>query len=218
MKRQAFFGLAAAVLLLPALSGAGIVYTSSSSDGVACYQTWMGGNDRWASGSGDSMGGLYYYFGGADRLRQYPTMQFPLASFAGMSEVTATLGFYVTGGEHIDWAYVRFYDANTNGTITYNSGSGGSRVTGGELSSTGWYSIDVSGPVQTALDKGYDWVTFNIHMPDYDMSVSVVSSEGAVGEYAGLGPQLSVVPEPATIGILGMGMLSVLRFRKKNAA
>lgn len=207
--------MAAALLAIPALGRAGIVYTSGTSDGVACYQTWMGGSDKWVITDSSIMGGMYYYFGGADRTRQYPTMQFSLASFAGMSDVTAALGFYVTGGENINWGYVRFYDADGTGAITYNSGSGGSKVTGSELSTTGWYSIDVSSQVQTALDKGYNWVTFNIHMPDYDMSTSVVASEGAVGEYAGCGPQLSVVPEPATIGILGAGLLSLLRVRKK---
>jgi hypothetical protein len=214
MERVWLSAAAAVFISVSMLSPAGIVYTSGASDGVACYQTWMNGNDKWAVTNGAFMNGMYEYYGGADRMRQYPTMQFSLASYTGMTDVTATLGFYVTGGSNIDWGYVRFYDANGNGTITFNHGNGGTKVTGSELSGTGWYSIDVSSEVQTALNKGYSWATFNIHMPNWDMSTTVVASEGAVGDYAGMGPRLTIVPEPATAGILGIGLLSLLRRKK----
>lgn len=213
-------GLIAVVLLLTNISHAAIVYTTPTSDGVATRNQWMGGKTTNFHTDGDIMGGYYYYYGGADRGFSYPVMQFPLAPFQGIddtAELTATLGFHVTGGSNIHKAYVRFYDADGDGTITYNHGSSGAKV-GENLAAAGWQSLDVTPQVITALNKGYSWITFNLAMPYYDMDVNVVSCEGAAGEYPGMGPHLSVaVPEPATLSLLGLGALPLLRRKKADA-
>jgi len=192
-----------------------IVYTAGSSDGVGCCQAWLGGEDTWVTTGGEIMNGYYYFYGGPDWIRSYPAMQFPLGEFVGMTNVIARLGFYVTGGEGIGGGYVRFYDGDGHGMITYDHGAYGSIVAGGNLTGAGWQSIDVSAQVQAALDKGYDWVTFNINMPDYDMSVSIVASENTETIFESLKPQLSVTPEPMTLGYVGVGGLVLVRRRSR---
>ncbi len=219
MKRMKMMtGILAVVFLGATLTEAAIVYTTPTSDGVATRNQWMGGKTTNFHTDGDIMGGYYYYYGGADRGFSFPVMQFPLAAFQGIddtSELTAALGFHVTGGSNINKAYVRFYDADGNGTITYNHGSGGAKV-GENLAAAGWQSLDVTPQVITALNKGYSWITFNLAMPYWDMDVNVVSCEGAAANYPGMGPQLSVaVPEPASMSLLVLGVLPLLR-RKKS--
>jgi len=217
MKTRRIWVAITAIMALPCLLQATVVYTCGSSDGVATREQWMGGSSTGVNSSGESLAGYYWYMGGADRLFSYPVMQFSLAEFKNIedtADLTATLGFYVIKGSNLNNSYVRFYDGDGTGTVTYAQGTGGSKV-GNNLTSAGWQSIDVTDQFKTALSKGYDWITFNLAMPTYDMDVAVVSSEGATGNYEGLAPQIAVViPEPATMIILGLGSLPLLRRKK----
>jgi hypothetical protein len=217
MKKNLIWGALALMMTMPSFLQATVVYTCGASDGVATREQWMGGSSTGVNSGGESLAGYYWYMGGADRLFSYPVMQFSLAEFKNIedtADLTATLGFYVIKGSNLNNSYVRFYDSNGNGSITYAQGTGGSKV-GNNLTSAGWQSIDVTDQFKTALSKGYDWITFNLAMPTYDMDVAVVSSEGATGNYEGLAPQIAVViPEPATLSILGLGAMALLRRKK----
>ncbi|NLW84739.1 MAG: PEP-CTERM sorting domain-containing protein [Phycisphaerae bacterium] len=217
MKKMWFAALMAAVLAIPSISHAGVAYTSGASDGVAIRSKNMSFIDTYVSPGGDSLDGLYWYYGGADTLQQYPVMQFSLAPFKHIedtTDLTALLNFYVISGSNIDRSYVRFVDSNGTGTITYAQGTGGSKV-GENLTQTGWQTFDITEQLETALSKNYDWITFNLHMPNWDMDVNIVSSEGATGAYADMSPQIAVyIPEPATLTILGTGLLALLRRKK----
>lgn len=214
MKKMWFAAVMAAVLAIPSISHAGIVYTSGASDGVAIRSKNMSFIDTYVSPGGDFLDGCYWHFGGADTLQQYPVMQFSLAPFKHIedtTDLTASLNFYVISGSNIDRSYVRFVDSNGTGTITYAQGTGGSKV-GENLTQTGWQAFDITEQLKTALSKNYDWITFNLHMPSYQMDVNIVSSEGATGAYADMAPQIAVyIPEPATLTILGTGLLALLR-------
>lgn len=217
MKKMWIAAAMAAVLAMPSFTQAGVVYTSGASDGIAVREQWSNGSWTNTSTDGDTLGGYYWFWGGASRSFSYPVMQFSLAPFKSIqdtTDLTALLKFYVTDGSNINWSYVRFVDSDGTGSITYAQGTGGDKV-GDNLTGTGWQSIDVTAQVKTALTKNYDWITFNLAMPNWDMDVNVVSSEGATGAYAGMAPQIAVyIPEPATLTILGTGLLALLRRKK----
>jgi len=73
---------------------------------------------------------------------------------------------------------------------------------------TGWLSIDVTDYIQADLNNGHDWAVFSFPYKSYS-SLKFSSAETDNGAYLAV-----VIPEPATMGMLGFGSLFLLRRRK----
>ena len=72
----------------------------------------------------------------------------------------------------------------------------------------GWWSIDITSYIQSDLDKGHSWAVFSFPNKGYS---SLQFSSGETNQAAYLAV---VIPEPATMGILGFGSLFLFKRRK----
>ncbi len=126
---------------------------------------------------------------------------------SGATIEQATLNLYITecsgsGGQ----IYHRANSLTANGHA--------SQLLGGDVkimdisSSVGWLSIDVTSYIQSDIEKGHGWAVFSLPNKGYS-SLSISSGETANAAYLAV-----VIPEPATLGILGIGSLSLLRRKK----
>lgn len=212
-----FKGFACLVVLILANSSfAVVINTSGTSDGTANWYKWMNGQDKSTSTAGEVLGCYSDYYGGADYAWSMPVFQFNIASLAGMTEVDATVNLFCTalnnGGGISNF---RFYNANGDGTIQFTQAQSGGIIASGDspITTTGWLAFDVSAELQAAIDNGYDWAIFNVGVSRYS-SLSIIASENTDPQYSTFTPQLTVVPEPATIALFAMGA-AFLRRKKK---
>jgi hypothetical protein len=145
------------------------------------------------------------------------------APYGGSSDVYMQISLAgIPAGATLQQAYLNIY-------VTECSGSGGqiyhrtdsstatgqaSQQLGGNVKITdisapvGWLSIDVTDYIQSDVDRGYSWAVFSLPQKGYS-SLCFSSGETENAAYLSM-----VIPEPATLVILGLGSLGLLRRKK----
>jgi hypothetical protein len=184
---------------------ADVIVTSGASDGIA-YDDWYGGphsrgvfcQDTTTIGS--SFGNAYWNFA---------VMEFPVAAFAGQSNLQATMELYLTQSPTglVDLRYC----GQGTGSIAYRDYlNEGTSLTTFNTGAVGWKSFNVSSGIQDAANHGYSWAVFSAVVG------SGTSVRFATAENAGFGPRITVVPEPASLALVALGAMLLLRRRQKT--
>lgn len=209
---QVVFSLILVGLVSPITTGA-VVYTSGPGDAISILNVLRNVRFHYIRSTAGILEGRREYLGGVNYSWVVPVLQFPLHHFNGMADVSATLGLYCTRNTGSGKASLRYVDMPGNGNIQSSLAGTGADIANGRIYGTGWMTFDVSCEVQTAIDKGYEWAVFNVHLPS-DMEVHFISSENTDARYADVHPQLSVIPEPATLAMLLAGGALLYRRRR----
>ena len=210
-----FGSLAVVCLLAICTTGLGdIVYSDGPSDGLALRD--------WTSGvftrtyTDDVV--LFAYHDTITARWEMPIFQFPISSFHGWIDVQATMGMFSMGG---GGTVTPRYWGGGNGVIQYQQATAGTSVGAFNAATFGWVEFDVSDEIEDAIQNGYDWAVFNVHIPPYAFATISAAEDYDPDiidwDYR---PWLEVTasgapPEPAALSMLAVGLLALLRRRKR---
>lgn len=235
--KHCFLSVIMGVLLLQtfALSSASaeMITLDSSHMGYYWYEksSWLGGS--WTDTGfsyGDNNGTQYVhknyqYYGGADRYWQQKDLYFQIdLSSINYDLEQAAFNFYVTAYNSPAPSVLRHVDIQTI-AATGNAAqklAGSTDVAGTGSFVLGWNSLDVTSYIQSDLDKGYTFAAFSIpqfgQVQDENRLMSMYGPTSTT-LVEGLSTQPYLVatrtPEPATLGLLAIGGLAVLRRRSR---
>jgi hypothetical protein len=142
------------------------------------------------------------------RYWRLPVMLFPTDALAGQTDITAHLSIHfenVTGGVQIRAA------GDADGVIQPSTGwlDVGAVVTTIPEGTTGWVTVDVSGQVQTVVNQQFGWMAFTVRPADWWCGATIDASESSA-----FSPYVTWTPEPASLGLLALGGLALIRRRK----
>ncbi len=200
---------------LASLSSAGLVISKVAPEGdgqsgKARYGFSYGWESIPYNGSASSnWSGHWYESSWANGESSNVFMQISLAGIpAGATVQQAVLNLYITecsgsGGQ--------IYHCSNSAAATGQASqqlAGDVKIT--DISAqAGWLSIDVTSYIQSDIDKGHSWAVFSLPSKSYS---SLTFSSGETDNAAYL--SAVVIPEPATLSILGLGAMALLRRKK----
>lgn len=210
MKRSAVV-LMVLACALPAMASITLT-TGGSSDGMAYW-------DREAGMANT----VYKYTGALDSAtlngvmeqsypsywRRTPVFEFNLSPLNGSTAnlTSAVLNLYFTSAGN-GTVPLKYFGAG-DGVINYYEGAGTvvSSLNASQMS--GWQQFDVTAQIIDAVSKGYSYAGFAVYPDNYGDRINVAASESG-----SLAPSITVVPEPATMGLLAMGAMALVRRKK----
>lgn len=195
------------------------VNTTGASDGAAqYYASWGGGSSSYTwsmvtdQTTATTSGSYSKFF--ASSTNYYIVLNFPMVDVASHwfdpNTFAATLDVYfeyASAGTKL-----LFHHSGAGAATIHQDHTYGTVVTTFTQAGPGWASFDVTSAVATALDNDWDWVAFAFHRQEDGYSAVARTSE-----YEGFAPSLTVVPEPATMALLGVGGIAAL-LRRRNMA
>ncbi len=198
-------------LVLGATAMSGIVIPVDPGDARGC-RDWGNtfGSSYWVDGlEAATLTGDYDPSDSWYRYWYVPVLPFSISSLAGSSDLEATLNVHfesVSGGVQIR------YGSDADGVVHerdwLNYGQAVASIPGG---TTGWVEIDASDALQNLVDQGATWAMFTVRSADWWTGATVSASESG-----GTGAYLAVVPEPATMALLGVGAVGAAWSRRRN--
>ena len=213
-----------ALLSMGAVASAAVstLYTPPAGDATYSWNTKYGPSGY---GVGDQTMDVNLYFGapyGNDY--RVSIFEIPISTLAGLTPTAATLkvnslGFgtnYYYGSANIGWLDVGSL-ALTGDVVADDLGPASTSVPGGYTiydtytvaGTAGVVSFDVLSCVQADLAAGRGYCTF-VMSGSRDTWGSIYTAE------SGLGPRIEVVvPEPATLAMLALGGLALMRGRRR---
>lgn len=214
--------LGALALAVWASSGQAMeVKTTSEGDANAW---WARGGGSWWDTTATTGGAHYYGFPGY--VQYYSTyMQFDISSASGpITAATLKLNLSESSapGDPVAWLYGRSDTSTATGVAT--QGLGGDTLIATFYNSTGlgWVDIDVTDLVAANIASGHDWACFSVMYKGYydNSPTNLTFSTADAG--AELAPTLVIetgdgggVPEPASLGVLGLGLSAMLWRRRR---
>lgn len=207
----------AALLLIGSASASAsiIVKVTPEGDGVAGQDRWGG---PWQASGFDSSANpnrAFYdgYTQGSDHYYNWRNvyMQVALIDLPPASQIDkATLNIHVLGCSASGAYLFHKLDASSANGLASQQLLGDQNVRQIAGAAPGWLAIDVTDYIKSDLERGHAWAAFSFNKVNFH-SLSFSS-----GEDAAFAPYLGVtaVPEPGTLGLLGAGILGMIRRRR----
>ncbi|MFP4053348.1 MAG: PEP-CTERM sorting domain-containing protein [Phycisphaerae bacterium] len=201
-----------AILSVTAFANASVI--DQVVDGRAVYRdlrAYSGGITKDVDQLDDSvLEGTLSDKGYGDKTIGYPVFELKMAGSVNMEPTDqALLHLYLTqtGSNASGNAFTLTY-AEGDGTIEY-SDRGGTDIGTVDPTTAGWLSVDVTSAVQEAIEENWSWLRLTLTPEGNGDRIYVASSENE-----GFEPSVSLVPEPATLGLLTLGGLTLIRRRR----
>jgi hypothetical protein len=193
------FIVSLAVIILSAnVASALIIPTSGSADGMIGRDWWSNPNYYWVAGDAATIDA---YHDGGSRWWYRGLVIIDISSLAGKTIESATFNFLSYGFSGVQLQY------NDGVGPALNTGYG--QIGGSYISTldgtTGWRSYDVASLIQSSVNNGKHYAGFVFYANVNYGGGQLASSESGNAAF------LNVIPEPATIAILGIGGLLLRR-------
>lgn len=201
MKNSFSISMATVILMIAGITNiasATIIATQGDADGMIGRDWYSNPNSYWVV-SGDAVVSASH--DGENRWWYRGLVIINISSLAGQTIDSATFNFYSNGFSGVNLQYA----GSTGPVLTTAYG----QISGENIASldgdTGWQSYDVTSYVQSGINNEYQNIGFVFNAVVNFGGGSIASSETGNAAY------LKVVPEPATVSLLGLGTLSLIR-------
>jgi len=203
-------GLAAEAPAAPIL-----VHVTPEGDGNtlrARYGTFDTWNDYAFQTTANPVQALHTFASGWGEIKN-AYVQISLATVPNNIDVElATLNLYITNASGSGSRLMHLADSSNatgHANQTLNGDTEVMALSGN--TSKGWVSIDVTEFIQSDLDKGHDWAVFSLPSLNYSNLSFHGSSDPDYGPYL----SVTLIPEPASLGVLSLVGLLLFKRRRR---
>lgn len=180
-------------------------------DGISARSWWYGGNYTWWDGSASPEASMHSYEpGNGNSSSVFLQVGIPTVNPALVTSATFNIHIVGLGGAETNLANCYHVSNSSGATGNASQQLGGNEWVGGvpNTASTGWFSFNVTPNIINDLNSGYSWAAFSFPYVGY-CNVTFDSGESAYAPYL----SVTTIPEPASLGLLALGTLALLRRR-----